>query len=148
MRNWMWVETFWNSAVTPRDLNVPYEDGKILHDLIVERKFLAHSRSASTGPRRSGVWALSKTGGKLTTVEIDPARQGRLRPMWPPRGCRSMSRMGDAHKSFRAQGRYDFVVSDADKDWYILFDAMYQAHCNACFTAHNVESRFGFTRVG
>jgi hypothetical protein len=58
--------------------------------------------------------------------------------------------MGDAHKIVpTAQGRYDFVFSDADKDWYIrYFDAMYpNLTDNACFTAHNVEeSRFGFTR--
>jgi predicted O-methyltransferase YrrM len=139
---------------TWRDLNVPYEDGKILHDLIVERKFTrAFEIGTSTGHSTIWIaWALSKTGGKLITVEIDPARQEQAKANVAAAGLSQYVEfiLGDAHKIVpAAQGRYDFVFSDADKDWYIrYFDAMYpKLTPNACFTAHNVEERrFGFTR--
>jgi predicted O-methyltransferase YrrM len=139
---------------TWRDLNVPYEDGKILHDLIVERKFTrAFEIGTSTGHSTIWIaWALSKTGGKLITVEIDPARQEQAKANVAAAGLSRYVEfiLGDAHKIVpAAQGRYDFVFSDADKDWYIrYFDAMYpKLTPNACFTAHNVEERrFGFTR--
>jgi predicted O-methyltransferase YrrM len=139
---------------TWRDLNVPYEDGKILHDLIVDRKFTrAFEIGTSTGHSTIWIaWALSKTGGKLITVEIDPARQEQAKANVAAAGLSQYVEfiLGDAHKIVpAAQGRYDFVFSDADKDWYIrYFDAMYpKLTPNACFTAHNVEERrFGFTR--
>lgn len=139
---------------TWRDLNVPYEDGKILHDLIVERKFTrAFEIGTSTGHSTIWIaWALSKTGGKLITVEIDPARHEQAKANVAAAGLSQHVEfiLGDAHKIVpAAQGRYDFVFSDADKDWYIrYFDAMYPKLANnACFTAHNVEeNRFGFTR--
>jgi O-methyltransferase len=61
---------------TWHDLNVPESDGKLLHDLIVEHKF-TRALEIGTSTGHSGVWiawALAKTGGKLTTVEIDPGR--------------------------------------------------------------------------
>jgi predicted O-methyltransferase YrrM len=149
------VETFLEQRRgTWRDLNVPYEDGKILHDLIVEHKFTrAFEIGTSTG--HSTVWiarALSKTSGKLTTIEIDPARQKQAKTNVAAAGLSQYVEfiLGDAHKIVpAAQGRYDFVFSDGDKDWYVrYFDAMYpKLTANACFTAHNVEERrFGFTR--
>lgn len=138
---------------TWRDLNVPYEDGKILHDLIVERKF-TRAFEIGTSTVHSTIWiawALSKTGGKLITVEIDPARYEQAKANVAAAGLSQYVEfiLGDAHKIVpAAQGRYDFVFSDADKDWYVrYFDAMYpKLTDNACFTAHNVEEkRFGFT---
>ena len=59
-----------------RDLNVPETDGKLLYDIIVKNKYIrALEIGTSTG--FSGIWiawALSKTGGKLITVEIDERR--------------------------------------------------------------------------
>src|SRR5688572_6310112 len=58
------------------DLNVPYEDGKVLHDLIVTHKYTsAVEIGTSTGHSTIWIaWALSKTGGKLITIEIDESR--------------------------------------------------------------------------
>ena len=60
-----------------RDLNVPLRDGKVLYDIIVENKYkTAVEIGTSTG--HSGIWiawALSKTGGKLITIELDKERQ-------------------------------------------------------------------------
>ena len=58
------------------DMNVPSSDGKILYDLIIKNKYKkALEIGTSTG--HSGVWiawALSKTGGKLITIDIDERR--------------------------------------------------------------------------
>ena len=137
-----------------RDLNVPFEDGKILYDLIVDRKFTrAFEIGTSTGHSTIWIaWALSKTGGKLTTVEIDRARQEQAKANVAAAGLSEYVEfiLGDAHEVVpAAKGRFDFVFSDADKDWYVrYFDAMYpKLTNNACFTAHNVEERrFGMTR--
>ena len=61
---------------TWRDLNVPASDGRALHDLIVKHKF-RRALEIGTSTGHSGVWiawALSKTGGRLTTIEIDAER--------------------------------------------------------------------------
>jgi predicted O-methyltransferase YrrM len=58
------------------DWNVPEGDGKILYEIIIKNKYKkAVEIGTSTG--HSGIWiawALSKTGGKLITVEIDEGR--------------------------------------------------------------------------
>ena len=59
---------------TWRDLNVPESDGRLLHDLIVKHKF-TRALEIGTSTGHSGIWiawALAKTGGTLTTLEIDP----------------------------------------------------------------------------
>ena len=59
-----------------RDLNVPYEDGQVLYDLIVKNNYTrALEIGTSTGHSAIWIaWALSKTGGKLITIEIQEAR--------------------------------------------------------------------------
>src|SRR5512145_1608896 len=59
-----------------RDMNVPAVDGQTLHDLIVEHKY-TRALEIGTSTGHSGIWmawALSKTGGKLITIEIDEQR--------------------------------------------------------------------------
>jgi len=131
-----------------RDFNVPAEDGKILHDLIVERGFTrAVEIGTSTGHSTIWIaWALSKTGGKLATVEIDRGRYEKAKQNIAAAGLSDYVEfiLGDAHEVVPAlNGLYDFVFSDADKYWYInYFDAMYpKLTADACFTAHNVSAR-------
>lgn len=73
------VEAFLEShRGTWRDLNVPESDGRVLHDLILKHRY-TRALEIGTSTGHSGVWiawALAKTGGKLTTVEIDTANQG------------------------------------------------------------------------
>ncbi|HYQ57224.1 MAG TPA: hypothetical protein VEP89_07730, partial [Draconibacterium sp.] len=59
-----------------RDMNVPLSDGKILYDIIIENNYKsAVEIGTSTGHSAIWIaWALSKTGGKLTTIEIDKTR--------------------------------------------------------------------------
>ena len=133
---------------TWRDLNVPESDGKLLHDLILKHKFTrALEIGISTG--HSGVWiawALAKTGGKLTTVEIDPERHRTAVANFKEAGLTPYidARLGDAHESVPAlPGPFDFVFSDADKEWYKnYFVAVWpEMTSGGCFTAHNVSGR-------
>lgn len=141
-------------ADTWRDMNVPRQDGRILHDIIVEHGFTrALEIGTSTGHSTIWIaWALSKTGGSLTTVEVDERRYKQAQANIEAAGLSDYVELllGDAHQIVPASdGPFDFVFSDADKDWYInYFDAVYpNLTDDACFVAHNVEeSRFRFRR--
>ena len=143
------VQAFLDShAAQWRDFNVPAADGKILHDLILERGFTrAVEIGTSTGHSTVWIaWALSKTGGKLATVEIDRRRYEKAKQNIADAGLSDFVEfiLGDAHEVVPAlNGLYDFVFSDADKNWYInYFDAMYpKLTADACFAAHNVSAR-------
>ena len=58
------------------DMNVPAVDGRTLHDIIVENNYTrALEIGTSTGHSGTWIaWALSKTGGKLITIDIDEQR--------------------------------------------------------------------------
>jgi caffeoyl-CoA O-methyltransferase len=139
---------------TWRDLNVPESDGRALHDLIVKHKF-RRALEIGTSTGHSGVWiawALSKTGGKLTTIEIDPERHRTALANFKEAGLASYidARLGDAHQIVPAlEGPFDFVFSDADKDWYKnYFVAVWpKVAAGGCFTAHNVSGSFVGTGV-
>ena len=53
--------------------NVPYQDGKVLYDIIIKNKYTSGLEiGTSTGHSTIWMaWAMSKTGGKIITVEID-----------------------------------------------------------------------------
>lgn len=61
-----------SSRGTWRDMNVPQSDGKVLFDLIIKNNYKkALEIGTSTGHSAIWIaWALSKTGGKLITIEI------------------------------------------------------------------------------
>jgi predicted O-methyltransferase YrrM len=132
---------------TWHDLNVPEQDGRTLHDLIIRNKFRrAVEIGTSTG--HSGVWigwALAKTGGHLLTIDIDARRQQIARANFQEAGLSPFieTRLGNAHDIVPAlEGPFDFVFSDADKEWYTkYFDALWpRVRPGGCFTAHNVSS--------
>ena len=130
------------------DLNVPESDGRVLHDLIVKHKY-TRALEIGTSTGHSGVWiawALAKTGGKLTTIEIDPERHRTALENFTEAGLASYidARLGDAHQIVPAlPGPFDFVFSDADKDWYknYLVAVWPKLVPGGCFTAHNVSGR-------
>ena len=133
---------------TWRDLNVSENDGRVLHDLIVKRGY-TRALEIGTSTGHSGVWiawALAKTGGKLTTVEIDPRRHQTAVANFKEAGLSGYidARLGDAHQIVpELPGPFDFVFSDADKDWYKnYFVAVWpKVLPGGCFTAHNVTGR-------
>jgi caffeoyl-CoA O-methyltransferase len=131
-----------------RDLNVPAADGRVLHDLIVKRRF-KQALEIGTSTGHSGIWiawALSKTGGRLTTIEIDRRRHTEALANFKEAGVDGFidARLGDAHELTRTlPGPWDFVFSDADKDWYTNYlSAVWpKVVPDGCFTAHNVSMR-------
>lgn len=135
---------------TWRDLNVPESDGRVLHDLILKHKF-TRALEIGTSTGHSGIWiawALAKTGGKLTTVEIDAERHRTAVANFAEAGLAPYidARLGDAHELVpKLPGPFDFVFSDADKDWYTnYFVAVWpKVVPGGCFTAHNVSGRAG-----
>jgi hypothetical protein len=105
---------------TWRDMNVPWQDGQLLHDLVLKHRFKrALEIGTSTGHSSIWIaWALAKTGGKLITIEIDPARHAEAIKNFEAAGVTPFvdARLADAHELVRQlPGPFDFVFSDADK---------------------------------
>jgi predicted O-methyltransferase YrrM len=132
---------------TWRDWNVPYSDGRILYDLILKNKYTkALEIGTSTGHSAIWMaWALSKTGGKLITIEIDENRYKKALANFKEAGLNEYidARLADAHMLVEElTGPFDFVFSDADKDWYTnYFIALApKIEIGGCFTAHNARN--------
>jgi predicted O-methyltransferase YrrM len=130
------------------DANVPMADGQLLHDLVLENGYTAALEiGTSTGHSAIWIaWALSKTGGKLTTIEIDEGRYRKALENFEAAGLSDYidARLADAHELVQElEGPFDFVFLDADKDWYArYFDAVFpKLEVGGCFTAHNVSGR-------
>ncbi len=109
-----------------RDLNVPYQDGQVLFDLIVQNGYKsALEIGTSTGHSTIWLaWALSKTGGKLITVDIDQRRLELAKDNLKKAGLLEFVdiRHADAHQLVKdLPGPFDFVFSDADKGWYTQY---------------------------
>lgn len=135
-----------------QDLNVPYQDGKVLYDLIVKNNYQsALEIGTSTGHSSIWIaWALSKTGGKLVTIEIDKQRYNQAKANIEAAGLSKYvdARLADAHALVKElPGPFDFVFSDADKNWYLQYfkDIDPKLKPGGCFTAHNVLNGFGGT---
>jgi predicted O-methyltransferase YrrM len=133
---------------TWRDLNVPASDGKLLHDLIVKNRYTkALEIGTSTGHSAVWIaWALSKTGGKLITIEIDKQRHREAVANFKEAGLSAYidARLADAHELGKVlKGPFDFVFCDADKEGYKnYFIAIYpKLEIGGCYTAHNVSTR-------
>ncbi len=135
-----------------RDMNVPQADGQRLYDLIVEHGYTrALEIGTSTGHSAIWIaWALSKTGGKLITLEIDERRYNQAREYFQEAGLSEFidARLADAHELVpRLEGPFDFVFIDADKEWYTNYfrAVLPKVTVGGCITAHNVsESRRGW----
>jgi len=135
---------------TWRDLNVPEPDGRALHNLILKHRF-TRALEIGTSTGHSGVWiawALAKTRGRLITIEIDPQRHQIALANFKEAGVSGYidARLGDAHEIVPTlSGPFDFVFSDADKDWYKnYFVAVWpKVVAGGCFTAHNVTGQSG-----
>jgi predicted O-methyltransferase YrrM len=133
---------------TWRDLNVPDADGRTLRELILKNGY-TRALEIGTSTGHSGIWiawALSKTGGKLITIEIDPERRRTAVENFKEAGLADYvdARLGDAHELVPAlPGPFDFVFSDADKEWYTKYlEAVWpKLTVGGCFTAHNVTMR-------
>jgi len=132
------------------DMNVPESDGKLLHDLVVKNRY-KDILEIGTSTGHSTVWlawAASKTGGMVTTIELDEGRHRQAIANLTEAGLRDYvdARLGDAHQLVKElKGPFDFVFSDADKEWYknYFVDVYPKMNEGGCFTAHNVSMRRG-----
>ncbi len=128
------------------DMNVPASDGKLLYELIIKGKY-KRALEIGTSTGHSGIWiawALSKTGGKLTTIEIDADRHHTAVENFKEAGLSDYidARVADAHELVKElNGPFDFVFSDADKDWYkqYFIDVEPKLVVGGCFAAHNIS---------
>ena len=131
------------------DWNVPYQDGQVLHDLIVRNNY-TRALEIGTSSGHSAIWiawALSKTGGKLITIEIDANLHKKAMQNFKAAGLEAFidARLADAHDLVRElEGPFDFVFLDADKDWYTQYfkDLDPKLAKGGCFTAHNASNAF------
>lgn len=127
------------------DMNVPASDGQLLYDIIVKNNYKS-ALEIGTSTGHSGIWiawALSKTGGKLITIEIDEGRHRTALENFRKAGLSDYidARLADAHQLVRdLKGPFDFVFSDADKEWYknYFIDVEPKLKVGGCFTAHNI----------
>ena len=141
------VEKFLNAhRANWYDMNVPESDGKVLYNLIIKNNYQkALEIGTSTGHSAIWIaWALSKTGGKLITIEIDRGRHNTALANFKEAGLSEYidARLADAHSLVEElQGPFDFIFSDADKGWYTkYFIALApKLRVGGCFTAHNVS---------
>ncbi|UCC84366.1 MAG: class I SAM-dependent methyltransferase [Gemmatimonadota bacterium] len=131
-----------------RDANVPLADGQVLYDLVVENGYTkALEIGTSTGHSAIWIaWALSKTGGKLITVEIHEGRYREALANFEEAGLSEFidARLADAHELVpELEGPFDFVFIDADKDWYTnyLRAVLPKLEVGGCIAAHNVSGR-------
>lgn len=129
-----------------RDMNVSEADGKILYDLIVENNYRrALEIGTSTGHSAIWIaWALSKTGGRLMTIEIDEGRYREALANFREAGLNDYidARLADAHELVgKLEGPFDFVFIDADKDWYVNYARAIipKLEAGGCIAAHNVH---------
>ena len=143
------VKSFLNdNAESWGDMNIPLSDGKILYDIIIKNKYKsAVEIGTSTGHSAIWIaWALSKTGGKLITIEIDKSRYMQAKSNFKKAGIDKYidARLADAHVLVpELPGKYDFVFSDADKycykNYFLAMDP--KLLVGGCFTAHDTAMR-------
>jgi predicted O-methyltransferase YrrM len=131
-----------------RDMNVPETDGRVLYDIILKNKY-TRALEIGTSTGHSGIWiawALSKTGGRLITIDIDEGRHREAVANFREAGLDGFidARLADAHELVPAlPGPFDFVFCDADKDWYknYFVAVLPKLTVGGCFAAHNVSER-------
>jgi caffeoyl-CoA O-methyltransferase len=115
-----------NDIVRSADLyaNVPAADGRLLR-ILTEAANAKHVVEIGTSTGISGLWfclALTKTGGKLTTFEVDRTRALAARKHFREAGVDAHVTVveGDAHQNVtKIRDPIDVLFIDADKDGYL-----------------------------
>ena len=128
-------------------MNVSAEDGRLLR-VLAESIGARNVIEIGTSNGYSGIWwslALRKTGGKLTTHEIDKTRAELARKNFKRAGVEKFITLveGDAHKEVtKLTDKIDILFMDADKEGYIdyLKKLMPLIRPGGLIIAHNTTS--------
>jgi predicted O-methyltransferase YrrM len=131
-------------------MNVPITDGRLLR-LLTETIGAKHVVEIGTSNGYSGIWfclALRKTGGKLTTYEIDARRASLARENFKRAGVDKLVTLieGDAHEEVtKLKEPIDLVFIDADKEGYTdyLKKLLPLVRPGGLIVAHNISMRGG-----
>ncbi len=125
--------------------SVPMDDGRFLR-LLAESTDAKHVVEIGTSQGTSALWfclALTKTGGKLTTYEIDPERAALAQENFKRAGVDDIVTLvlGDAHEEVvKFEGTIDILFLDADKQGYIdyLNKLLPKVRPGGLVVAHNI----------
>src|SRR5574338_904423 len=126
--------------------NVPAADGRMLR-LLTEAANARRVGEIGTSTGISGLWfalALERTGGQLTTFEMDKRRAAAPRENFRKAGMERLITVieGDAHKNItQLKEAVDIVFLDADKDGYVdyLNKLLPLVKPGGLILAHNVD---------
>jgi len=137
-----------NIRATQSYRNVPPEDGRLLR-LLAESMNAKNVVEIGTSTGYSAIWmglALQKTGGKLTTYEIDADRAATAKANFERAGMADIITLvlGDAHEKVTSlKGPIDIVFLDADKQGYIdyLNKLLPLVRPGGLVIAHNITPR-------
>jgi caffeoyl-CoA O-methyltransferase len=129
-------------------MSVPEQDGRLLR-LLTESLGAQHVVEIGTSVGYSALWfclALEKTGGRLTTFEIDEGRAARARENFRRAGVedRVTLVLGDAHETVtRLKSPIDVLFLDADKEGYLdyLNKLLPLVRPGGLVIAHNMNAR-------
>ena len=129
-------------------MNVQIEDGRLLR-MLTEAVGAKHVVEIGTSNGYSGIWlslALQKTGGKLTTHEINAERAALARENFKKAGVDGSVTLveGDAHENVtKIKEPIDVVFIDADKEGYTdyLNKLLPLVRPGGVILAHNISPR-------
>ena len=128
--------------------NVPPQDGRFLR-ITTQAMNAKNVVEIGTSTGYSGIWfgmALQKTGGKLTTYEIDAQRAATARANFKRAGMADIITLieGDAHEEVKKlKDPIDILFLDADKEGYIdyLSKLLPLVRPGGLVIAHNINTR-------
>lgn len=126
--------------------SVPMDDGRFLR-ILAESTGATNAVEIGTSQGYSAIWlglAMKRTGGRLTTYEIDAERAGLAQKNFEKAGVADVITLvlGDAHEKVEAQGGpIDILFLDADKDGYIdyLKKLLPKVRAGGLVVAHNIN---------
>ncbi len=134
-------------------MNVPVEDGRLLR-MLAETTNAKHVVEIGTSNGYSGIWwclALRRTGGKLSTFDIDAKRSALARKNFKRAGVSNLVTLieGDAHENvLKIDEPIDILFLDADKRGYIdyLEKLLPRVRPGGLIIAHNMTRRMADPR--
>lgn len=123
------------------------EDGRLLYNLIVDKGYRT-ALDLGTAHGYSAIWiasAMKRTGGRVTTIEIDPSQAREAQRHFQASGLGQIIdlRIGDALTEIpRLEGQFDFVFMDLGVPLNKrLLDLVYpRLAAGGAIAAHNARS--------